>query len=487
MLHTRNLFAPYTQTTPHVLVLGGGMTGLIAGMLLARDGLRVTLVERDPDGPPGDVDERARSWGRRGVNQFRLPHACLPRLRHVLEAELPDVAQAMRDGGCMSYNILAELPQAMTGGLQPGDERFEMVTGRRGVFEGVVADCAARTPGLTIRRGVAVAGLIVDHTWNVPHVCGVRTTAGEAIRADLVVDVMGRRSPLTELLVDAGVRRPLEEVDDVGFLYYSRDFRNDDGSLPALLGPANQPYESLSILTLPADRGNWSVVITTSNCDRLLRAASDVDVWQRIVEQYPLARHWTEADRAGDVTVLGKLEDRRRSLVVDGRPVATGVVQLGDAWACTNPSVGRGMSIGALHAVELRDHLREHRRSSPLTLAAEWVVRTEATVGPWWEETHAFDAHRLREIDAQIAGEPYLTDDPAWGLGQALGAAAAQDPAMLRHLLDIVGTLEHGVDVLGRPGVAERALALLPTARPLPGPSRGALVDLLRSSKVGAA
>jgi hypothetical protein len=32
--------------------------------------------------------------------------------------------------------------------------------------------------------------------------------------------------------------------------------------------------------------------------------------------------------------------DRLRSYVVDGAPVVTGMVSVGDAWACTNPSLG---------------------------------------------------------------------------------------------------------------------------------------------------
>jgi 2-polyprenyl-6-methoxyphenol hydroxylase-like FAD-dependent oxidoreductase len=43
--------------------------------------------------------------------------------------------------------------------------------------------------------------------------------------------------------------------------------------------------------------------------------------------------------------------------VVDGEPVITGLAALGDAWACTNPSLGRGASIGLLHACALRDLL----------------------------------------------------------------------------------------------------------------------------------
>ena len=56
---------------------------------------------------------------------------------------------------------------------------------------------------------------------------------------------------------------------------------------------------------------------------------------------------------------MAKIEDRQRTFVIDGVPVATGVIPLADAWACTNPSLGRGISMGMLHAAALRSMLRE--------------------------------------------------------------------------------------------------------------------------------
>ena len=47
---------------------------------------------------------------------------------------------------------------------------------------------------------------------------------------------------------------------------------------------------------------------------------------------------------------MAKIEDRIRDFWPGGRPMATGVLAVGDARACTNPSVRRGASIGMLHA-----------------------------------------------------------------------------------------------------------------------------------------
>ena len=72
-----------------ILVVGGGMAGQTAAMLLAKDGHAVTVLERDAEAPPTSVDEAWAHWERRGVNQFRMLHFFLPRFREVLAARAP--------------------------------------------------------------------------------------------------------------------------------------------------------------------------------------------------------------------------------------------------------------------------------------------------------------------------------------------------------------------------------------------------------------
>ena len=84
-------------------------------------------------------------------------------------------------------------------------------------------------------------------------------------------------------------------------------------------------------------------------------------MWERVVRSYPLVAHWADGEPLDDdIAVMAKIEDRHRAFVVDGEPVVTGVAALGDAWACTNPSLGRGATIGLLHARALRDAIRTH-------------------------------------------------------------------------------------------------------------------------------
>ena len=55
-----------------IVVIGGGVGGLTSGMLLARDGHDVTVLERDAAPPPETADDAWNGWDRRGVNQFRM-------------------------------------------------------------------------------------------------------------------------------------------------------------------------------------------------------------------------------------------------------------------------------------------------------------------------------------------------------------------------------------------------------------------------------
>src|SRR6516164_8454024 len=111
-------------------------------MLLAKDGHRVTLLERDAAPPPDRFDDAWDTWERRGVNQFRLPHAFLGRYRAVVDAELPQVSEAVEAAGGLRQNPLLDIPEELRGPERPEDYELEILTGRRPVVEMVMASVA---------------------------------------------------------------------------------------------------------------------------------------------------------------------------------------------------------------------------------------------------------------------------------------------------------------------------------------------------------
>jgi 2-polyprenyl-6-methoxyphenol hydroxylase-like FAD-dependent oxidoreductase len=446
-----------------ILVIGGGVSGLTSAMLLARDGHEVTVLERDPAAPPSNAEDAWTGWERRGVNQFRMVHLFAPRFRALLEAELPDVIEEAEALGAIRYNPMQLVPEEMIGGYRDTDAEFTMVSARRPVMETALVRASARTKGLEVRRGVAVAELLTDGNIanGVPNVVGVRTDSGEELHADIVIDAAGRRSSLPSMLAAIGARTPEEELEDSGFMYYGRHFRSADGEIPPLMCGILAPWGTVSTLTLPCDNGTWGLGIITSAKDAALRGLKDTEAWMRTWKSLPLVAHWAEGEPVDeDVKVMAKIEDRHRAFVVDGTPVATGVLAVGDSWACTNPSLGRGASIAFMHAVALRDLLQIASIDFPMELAQRWHEVTDATVEPYYRATLEFDRHRLAEIEAGIEGKAYDPGDPAYEMGRALAAAASKDPETFRAMLRIVGVLACPDEVLAEPGVFEKVVEL---------------------------
>ncbi len=469
-----------------ILVNGAGVCGLVTAMLLAKDGHDVTVLERDPAPIPASPDDAWEHWERRSVNQFRMIHMFLPGFTEAMERDLPELAREFEALGAIRYNPLEVIPPELIGGAQPGDERTTALTARRPVAETAIARTAASFANVDVRRGVVIKELATadtPSTSGVPHVVGVVTDDGQHFEADLVVDAGGRRSALPAMLTAIGARAPEEEKEDSGFIYYGRYFRSPTGEMPPLMCGLLSPWGTISTLTLPADNGTYGCGIITSAKDAPLRALKDRDTWMRTWRSYPLVAHWADGDPidGDEIAVMAKIEDRQRSFVVDGTPVATGVVAVGDSWACTNPSLGRGASIGFLHSLALRDHMRDVTLDDPLAFAKGWHDATLASVDPWYRTTLSFDRHRLAQIEALIEGRSYDPGDPEWEITCAMQYAAGLDGTVLRAFLRIASVLDLPDVVLAEPGVLERIIEVGANWRDaeLPCPTREELLKVV--------
>ena len=377
----------------------------------------------------------------------------------MLDAQLPDVRDAVLEAGAASIDYLRLMPPTVTDREpRPGDERLATVTARRPVFERALARAAEAQEGLDVRRGVGVVGL--DG--------GVFTSEGERLTADLVVDAMGRRSNLPTLI--DGVE---EEAEDSGFIYYTRFYR---GEPPVPRSAFLTPFESFSVLTLPADNGTWSVTLYAATGDRPLKALRHEPAFTAAVRACPLHAHWLEGEPITGVLAMGGVLDRRRHV-----DPASGVVAIGDAWACTNPSLGRGMSLALWHAALLREHADD---------PGAFADATERELAPWYRATVETDRARLAELEAARTGGPYtVPTDPVSRFRKALPLASGVDADAFRANIEIVNALTLPADALERPGLAEKVFAAARARGDvrMPGPGREELLELVSSAGARAA
>jgi 2-polyprenyl-6-methoxyphenol hydroxylase-like FAD-dependent oxidoreductase len=459
-----------------IIFCGGSAIGLSAAMMLAADDHEVTVLEADPAAPV--PPERAwDGWDRAGVAQFRQPHNVFARFRHVCDAELPGLTGQLAAAGCTRVNYLDRLPPTMADRSgRPGDDAAAAVTGRRPVIEAVIAAAAAQQPGLVIRRGERVRELVAGPAAirGVPHVAGVVTASGERLGADLVVDATGRRSTAAGWLTGLGGRAPLTESRDSGFMYYSQYFTGP--RQPVLLGSPLSPVGSISLLTLSGDNGTWSVTVYGQTGDAPLKSIRDPEAFARVVRECSLQAHWLDGTPITGVLPMAGITDRISRLAADGQPLVTGFAAVGDAWASTNPSAGRGLSIGLIHAQLLRRTARAHL-DDPAAFARVWDAHTQRHVAPYVQEQAAHDRARLAEMSAARRG---TIAPPPDGPMSRLAAAAPYDPDLFRASVEMINCLARPPEILARPGIQQKIdqLASRP-ALPAPGPDRERLLQLL--------
>lgn len=471
----------YRSVVGTIVVAGGGICGMAAAMMLADDGHEVTVFERDPEPPPSDPTIAFHDWDRRSVAQFGLAHWLHARGASILREQLPAVFGELVDNGGYHYNLVTYLLSMMPDAeITPDDDRFDLVTARRSTIEWSMARAADAHPGVTVQRGEPIAGLTADRIADgPPHVTGLRLGSGREVVADLVVDATGRRAPTLDWLAEIGAVAPIERAEDSGFAYYGRYFRSTDGSMPAIMGPLLAPYGSFSILTLPADNDTWAVTLYGLSDDRALRNFRRQDVYDRVVRSCPLHAHWIDGEPITEIKSMAGVVDRHREFVADGAPVATGLLSVADASSCTNPSLGRGISLGLMHVEVMRDCIRDHF-GDPHALALAFHERSEAEITPWHDATVATDRRRVSDMRIhRDGGTPAPTAQEQ--IADTLQAAVMLDPVITRGFGEIFSCLTLADDVLARPGFLQRVIDCTDRVDtgPAPGPDRAQLLELV--------
>jgi flavin-dependent dehydrogenase len=341
------------------------------------------------------------------------------------------------------------------------------------VTEAVFALAAEVEPGVAVHRGVRVLGLLDGDPVRagVAHVTGVRTDDGENLHADLVVDATGRRTASVDWLDAIGARKPQVEVEDHGFVYYSRFYA---GEMPVFKAPGASPIGSFSVLTLPSDNNTWAITVYGASRDRALKAVRDPECFNRLLRACPRHGHWLDGTPLTEVLAMAGISDSYRRFTQDGDPVVTGFVAVGDAWASTNPSAGRGLSIGVIHARALRAAVRAGL-ADPVAFQVRWDAVTEQQVTPFYRNQLAADRARSAEIAALQDGLEPPPPDP---LRSRLLRTAGHEANAFRAMIELVGCLTLPADVFARPGLVDGLdePGELPS---FPGPDRQELLKLL--------
>jgi hypothetical protein len=145
-----------------------------------------------------------------------------------------------------------------------------------------------------------------------------------------------------------------------------------------------------------------------------------------------------------------------RRLVVDGRPVVTGLHGIGDSVCTTNPTFGRGLSLAMWGAADLADVVGAHDDWAEQAIAID--ERTAGHVAPYYEEQVAVDSARLATLRHAILGGPAppVPLDPDRISFTQLRVAASFDPAAFRAFWKLMSMLCQPDDVYRDPRIVAR-------------------------------
>ncbi|MFE4694946.1 hypothetical protein ACFRH6_33450 [Streptomyces sp. NPDC056749] len=213
--------------------------------------------------------------------------------------------------------------------------------------------------------------------------------------------------------------------------------------------------ETVSMLALPGDNQTIGVALVISARDRQLRLLRHPHVWEAVVRRNSTMSRWVDSESVSDVRPLSGIDHVHRTYVIDGKPVIAGVVPIGDALAATNPTLGLGISVGAMEACALRDVLFSGAEN-PTALTLQYQKFCDINVKAAVNMALSYDGHRLEEIDSEISGNRYETNDASWPITVALENGARHDPVVRRAHVGISSLLKDSAQVLEGDEIRQR-------------------------------
>ncbi|MEA2577301.1 MAG: hypothetical protein QOD78_889 [Chloroflexota bacterium] len=298
-----------------VAIVGGGLAGCALAVTLARAGIEVVVLERQP----------AWRWRAGGVFSSPVTMAALRRVG-MSEAALAHVARpisAMRletPGGAvarLTYGTEAGGPPAV------GFDRSAL---------DAALEALAREAGAAVRRGVTVETVDLDDNGQV---LGTRSADGAGtLRCRMVVGADGAHSVVARA---AGVARPSRLPERVGLSYHLADPR-PDAPTDARLSVFDGGY--IGIAPVPGRRVNIGIVLGPAWRDRLLRDGA-LATADRIVAAVPATAEdpgtWRDGERCDPVAGAAPLGGRVT------RRAGPGWWLVGDAVGFLDPFTGEGL------------------------------------------------------------------------------------------------------------------------------------------------
>lgn len=484
-----------------IVILGAGMAGLGAALAFADPNREITVIDRDPPLPNGDIEDAFKTWQRGGATQIRHSHVFLARLYNLIRDAYPELARDLMEAGARELRFADGLPHTLRDSYQPKaiDDDMSFLSSRRTTLEFVMRRFVERQGQVSFKTSSIVRSLKTRNENGTTVVSGVTVSAphGEdEFDGDIIIDAMGRNSPGTEWLRKIGADIT-SDVTGAAILYYTRHYRFRPGqSEPPrgeLSGTGDLGYLKFGVF--PGDNDCFSITLAVPEVEtEMRRVIIDPQVFDFICTQLPGVHAWTNTQRSeptSRVFAMGNLANEWRHFVKDGVPQALNYFAIGDAAIRTNPLYGRGCSLGFWHAHLLANIFTE--TSEPIDRACRYDKALIDNVRPY------FDAMARQDRSAAKRAENERDPDytPSWRgnlmrsfVEDGINPTMRSDVNVLRAALSALHMLDHPEKWMLRPSVLSKILLTWAKPKALKkkyytrglGPNRRTMFDLLDGS-----
>lgn len=467
MMHDAN--SP-TSAARHAIVIGGGITGLAAALVLRARGARVTILERDPEPALASASAAFETWDRRGAVQVRHSHAFLGRLRSLLRERYPELLDALLAAGARELKMMEHPPRTLRSlQPQPGDEQLVALGCRRTTFEWVTRRFVLARGDVSVIPNATVHALLAAD--GAPRIAGVRYSVGgdeRELHGDLVVDASGRTSGAVKWLAAIGARPVYEELEQSGIVYYTRFYRMLPGASepPPSEHPSAADFNWIKYAVFPADDRTFSVTLASPLAFPRLKVLAKVGAFDEMVHTIPALRPWVDptvsepiGDPAHPVQAMGGLINRLRRFVDEQGPLAIGFYVLGDAAYCTNPLYGRGCAQGFLHA-ELLGRALDAHPNDPAAAAVALDQQARAEIEPFYRASVVADRDAVRKAEGRTPKRLKARLQTKF-FEDGVAPATRSDPVVFRAFIRMMNMLETPEQAFGHLDVFLRSLWVL--------------------------
>lgn len=369
--------------TNRVIIIGGSIGGMYAAKVLSEHYKDVILIDRDefPENP---------------VNRAGTPHAFHPHRFTATGADItrkffPDYHKELLKLGAHSSLNKTVLNMNQYGSSEVKYERDDLKFSRA-ILEWVIREEAKKINNISFITNSQVTGLIA--TEDRASIIGVTVRnrfdneKEKTYLADLVLDISGRSSKLSEWLSALGYQVPQPDILEAQLGYSTRRYRT-----PSHLQHLIDEWDVVNIAGQP-NAGTFTGVfsfIENGIAEMILYRLGgkfppiDSEEFEDAVSKLPVAHELIKQLEPSTKPRGFRIPQLYRHHYDKMRDWPAGLLVLGDAYCIYDPIFGQGMTVAALEADALADSLKLQQVEPKLSFERDIMKKFQQIIEKaWW-------------------------------------------------------------------------------------------------------